>query len=62
MLFAAGTGAILADFAAGPRACAQGIVPLSNPFGRGDTGHMRGWTAGGPGTPAPVFSKAPQNC
>jgi BCCT family betaine/carnitine transporter len=38
------TGAILADFGGGLVAYAQNIVPLSNPFGREDTGFLHGWT------------------
>ncbi len=38
------TGAIFADFFGGLSAYAQNIVPLSNPFGREDTGFLHGWT------------------
>jgi len=45
VLFTAGTVAILTEFGAGLVAYAQEVVPLSNPFGREDTGYMQGWTA-----------------
>jgi len=45
VLFAAGAGTILSEFVVGLGAYAQEIVPLSNPFGREDTGYMQGWTA-----------------
>jgi len=45
VLFAAGAGTILSDFVAGLGAYAQEVIPLSNPFGREDTGYMQGWTA-----------------
>ncbi|MGG7645842.1 BCCT family transporter [Rhodovulum sp. YNF3179] len=45
VLFAAGAGTILSEFVAGLGAYAQEVVPLSNPFGREDTGYMQGWTA-----------------
>lgn len=38
------TGAILGDFFGGLTAYVQNIVPLSNPFGREDTGFLHGWT------------------
>ncbi|MXQ07146.1 BCCT family transporter [Alphaproteobacteria bacterium GH1-50] len=45
VLFAAGAGTILSEFAAGLVAYTQEVVPLSNPFGREDTGYMQGWTS-----------------
>ncbi|SMX48508.1 BCCT family transporter [Maliponia aquimaris] len=45
VLFAAGAGAILSEFVSGLGAYAQNVIPLSNPFGREDTGYMQGWTA-----------------
>ncbi|MFP4043404.1 MAG: BCCT family transporter [Rhodosalinus sp.] len=45
VLFAAGAGTILTEFVAGLGSYAREIVPLSNPFGREDTGYMHGWTA-----------------
>ncbi|WP_347310052.1 BCCT family transporter [Defluviimonas sp. SAOS-178_SWC] len=45
VLIAGPTGTIFADFIAGLAAYAADIVPLSNPFGREDTGYMQGWTA-----------------
>ncbi|WP_372893190.1 BCCT family transporter [Rhodosalinus sp.] len=45
VLFAAGAGTILSEFVAGLGAYATELVPLSNPFGREDTGYMQGWTA-----------------
>ncbi len=45
VLFAAGAGTILTDFGRGFVAYLRDIVPLSNPFGREDTGYMQGWTA-----------------
>ncbi len=45
VLFAAGAGTILADFGSGLIAYAEEVIPLSNPFGRDDTGYMQGWTA-----------------
>ncbi|MCR9088425.1 MAG: BCCT family transporter [Rhodobacteraceae bacterium] len=36
---------ILSDFAAGLGAYVVDLAPLSNPFGREDTGYMQGWTA-----------------
>ena len=38
------TGDILGDFFGGLLAYGQQIVPLSNPFGREDTGFLHGWT------------------
>ena len=45
VLFAAGAGTILTEFVAGLGAYAREVIPLSNPFGREDTGYMQGWTA-----------------
>ena len=45
VLFAAGAGTILTEFIAGLGAYAREVIPLSNPFGREDTGYMQGWTA-----------------
>ncbi|MEQ9041612.1 MAG: BCCT family transporter [Silicimonas sp.] len=45
VLFAAGAATILTEFVSGLGAYAREIVPLSNPFGREDTGYMQGWTA-----------------
>ncbi len=45
VLFAAGAGAIIGEFFTGLVAYAKNVVPLSNPFGREDTGYMQGWTA-----------------
>ncbi len=45
VLFAAGIGTILTDFGNGFMAYVRDIVPLSNPFGREDTGYMQGWTS-----------------
>ncbi len=45
VLFAAGAGAIVGEFFTGLVAYAKNVVPLSNPFGREDTGYMQGWTA-----------------
>ena len=45
VFFAAGAVTILTDFGAGMVAYVKDIVPLSNPFGREDTGYMQGWTA-----------------
>ncbi len=45
VLFAAGAVTILGDFVAGLGAYLKEVVPLSNPFGREDTGYMQGWTA-----------------
>ena len=38
------TGDILSDFVGGLVAYGREIVPLSNPFGREDTGFLHGWT------------------
>ncbi|WP_095590868.1 BCCT family transporter [Actibacterium ureilyticum] len=45
VLLAGPTMTILSDFVAGLGTYAADIVPLSNPFGREDTGYMQGWTA-----------------
>ncbi|MCR9068891.1 MAG: BCCT family transporter [Rhodobacteraceae bacterium] len=45
VLFTAGAATILTEFGRGIVAYAQEVVPLSNPFGREDTGYMQGWTA-----------------
>ena len=45
VLFAAGAVGILTEFVAGLGAYIREVVPLSNPFGREDTGYMQGWTA-----------------
>ena len=45
VLFAAGAVTILGDFASGLGAYFTNVVPLSNPFGREDTGYMQGWTS-----------------
>ncbi|WP_371060284.1 BCCT family transporter [Rhodosalinus sp. 5P4] len=45
VLFTAGAATILSEFVAGLGAYAREVVPLSNPFGREDTGYMQGWTA-----------------
>ncbi|WP_306120150.1 MULTISPECIES: BCCT family transporter [unclassified Roseitalea] len=45
VLFAAGAATILSEFGSGLVAYAQQLIPLSNPFGREDTGYMQGWTA-----------------
>jgi len=45
VLFTAGAVAILTEFVSGIGAYVQEVVPLSNPFGREDTGYMQGWTA-----------------
>ena len=45
VLFAAGAATILTEFVSGLGAYAREVVPLSNPFGREDTGYMQGWTA-----------------
>jgi len=45
VLFTASTATILSDFVSGLGAYARDVVPLSNPFGREDTGYMQGWTA-----------------
>jgi len=45
VLFTAGAVAILTEFVSGLGAYVQEVIPLSNPFGREDTGYMQGWTA-----------------
>ncbi|MDR9427119.1 MAG: BCCT family transporter [Salibaculum sp.] len=45
VLFTAGAVGILSEFATGLGAYVQEVVPLSNPFGREDTGYLQGWTA-----------------
>ena len=45
VLFAAGAMQILGDFVGGLGAYFREVIPLSNPFGREDTGYMQGWTA-----------------
>src|SRR6056297_1063875 len=45
VLFTAGAVSILSEFVSGLGAYVQEVVPLSNPFGREDTGYMQGWTA-----------------
>ncbi|MGR3570711.1 BCCT family transporter [Brevirhabdus sp.] len=45
VLFAAGAGTILSDFAIGIGAYFKNVIPLSNPFGREDTSYLQGWTA-----------------
>jgi betaine/carnitine transporter, BCCT family len=45
VLFTAGTVSILTEFVIGLGSYAREIIPLSNPFGREDTGYMQGWTA-----------------
>jgi BCCT family betaine/carnitine transporter len=45
VLFAAGAGSILTEFGKGLVGYLQNVVPLSNPFGREDTGFMDGWTS-----------------
>ncbi|NHQ75956.1 BCCT family transporter [Roseovarius gahaiensis] len=45
VLFTAGAVAIFSEFLTGLVAYAQEVIPLSNPFGREDTGYMQGWTA-----------------
>ena len=45
VLFAAGAVSILGEFGKGLAAYAREVIPLSNPFGREDTGYMQGWTA-----------------
>ena len=45
VLFAAGAGTILAEFGEGIVGYFQNVIPLSNPYGREDTGYMQGWTA-----------------
>ena len=45
VLLTAGAVGILSEFGNGLVAYAREVVPLSNPFGREDTGYMQGWTA-----------------
>jgi BCCT family betaine/carnitine transporter len=45
VLFTAGAVGILTEFGQGLVAYTQEVIPLSNPFGREDTGYMQGWTA-----------------
>ncbi|MCU4653538.1 BCCT family transporter [Roseibacterium sp. SDUM158016] len=45
VLFAAGAATILSEFGEGIVGYFREVVPLSNPFGREDTGYMQGWTA-----------------
>ena len=45
VLFAAGATTILSDFVSGLGAYFKNVIPLSNPFGREDSGYMQGWTA-----------------
>ncbi|MFO7759310.1 MAG: BCCT family transporter [Roseovarius sp.] len=45
VMFTAGAVGILSEFVTGLGAYAQEVIPLSNPFGREDTGYMQGWTA-----------------
>ena len=45
VLFTAGASTILSEFASGLVAYTQEVIPLSNPFGREDTGYMQGWTS-----------------
>ena len=45
VLFTAGAAAIVTNFFAGLGDYAKNVLPLSNPFGREDTGYMQGWTA-----------------
>ncbi|WP_104017282.1 BCCT family transporter [Roseovarius nitratireducens] len=45
VLFAAGAVTILGDFVSGLGSYFKNVIPLSNPFGREDTGYMQGWTA-----------------
>ncbi|MDX1604779.1 MAG: BCCT family transporter, partial [Candidatus Competibacterales bacterium] len=45
VLFTAGAGGILSEFASGLVAYAKDVVPLSIPHGREDLGYMQGWTA-----------------
>ena len=45
VLFAAGAGRVLGDFATGLGGYFQEIIPLSNPFGRVDDGYREGWTS-----------------
>ncbi|MFB9150230.1 BCCT family transporter [Roseovarius ramblicola] len=45
VLFAAGAATILGDFVSGLGSYFKNVIPLSNPFGREDTGYMQGWTS-----------------
>ena len=45
VMFTAGAVGILSEFVTGLGAYVQEVIPLSNPFGREDTGYMQGWTA-----------------
>ncbi|MGP1358365.1 BCCT family transporter [Roseicyclus sp.] len=45
VLFAAGAATILTEFGEGIVGYFREVVPLSNPFGREDTGYLQGWTA-----------------
>jgi BCCT family betaine/carnitine transporter len=45
VVFAAGAASILSEFVTGIGAYFKEVIPLSNPFGREDTGYMQGWTA-----------------
>ena len=45
VMFTAGAVGILSEFVTGLGAYAQEVIPLSNPFGREDTGYMQGWTS-----------------
>ena len=45
VVIAAGAVGILTDFVMGIGAYFKEVIPLSNPFGREDTGYMQGWTA-----------------
>ncbi|PWE34231.1 BCCT transporter [Maritimibacter sp. 55A14] len=45
VLLAGATMTILGDFVQGIGAYFKNVIPLSNPFGREDTGYMQGWTA-----------------
>ncbi|UYV35802.1 BCCT family transporter [Rhodobacteraceae bacterium D3-12] len=44
VLFAGPTMTIISDFFLGLGGYAKNIIPLSNPFGREDTGFLHGWT------------------
>ncbi len=45
VVFAAGAASIMTEFFKGIGAYFKEVIPLSNPFGREDTGYMQGWTA-----------------
>ncbi|MET4102067.1 BCCT family betaine/carnitine transporter [Roseovarius sp. MBR-78] len=45
VVIAAGAASILSEFVTGIGAYFKEVIPLSNPFGREDTGYMQGWTA-----------------